>query len=307
MSVAPVSRRSCSPPTARCSPSGCAARPPTRARPQVLLDELAALAATQPELRPGVGRLPRRRSGAATSGRHRVRPAGPGRGPRPGAARAVVRLGHRVRAGEAVRQAGAGGQRRRRAGLRGDLRARHGAGDHPRHRRRLRGVLRRRAAAAHGAVARPVRRRAVHRGRLRRPRAQEDRQGEVAGAGAERAGHLRGDGAARPPLHRRRQRQAARPGRARGRTARSCRTSPGCSAASRCGSAPAAPTWTPSRHPFWAENRQDVARVLHRRAPTSPPTSPPRPSGPRWPSTTRPWPAGTCASCSPRTRTAPRR
>ena len=46
---------------------------------------------------------------------------------------------------------------------------RHGAGDHPRDRRGLRGVLRRHAAAAHGALPRPLRRGPVDRGRVRRP------------------------------------------------------------------------------------------------------------------------------------------
>ena len=135
---------------------------------------------------------------------------------------------------------------------------------------------------------------------------QEGRQGEVARAGAERAGRLRGDGAARPSLHRRRQRQAARPGRPRSephdraehlRAARRHRA---------VGTHQRRRTWTTSRHPFWAETGQDVAVPSIDATDVTPDIT----ATPEWsalPSTTRPSPGGTCASCSPRTRAAPRR
>ena len=150
--------------------------------PPVLLDELDKLAKTQPEYdRVSVG-FP----GAIRRGRVREVPAfsrrGPGLKPDARARRGVERLRARRRPAAALRPAHPRRERRRRAGLRGRHRHRHGAGDHPRDRRGLRGVLRRHPAAAHGALARPLRRGPVDRGRVRRPPPREDRQQGVAQA-----------------------------------------------------------------------------------------------------------------------------
>ena len=235
--------------------------------PPVLLDELDALAKTQPEYdRVSVG-FP----GAIRRGRVREVPAFSRRAPGEGPDRHLVAQWTGFELKEALQarfgKPTPGGERRRRAGLRRGHRPGHGAGGHPGHRGGLGGVLRRGAAAAHGALARPFRRGPVDRGGLRRPPPREDRHQGVAQARDERAGRVRGDGAAGPPLRRRWQRQTARPRHPWGPTAPSCPTSPGCSAASSCGNARSAP-----RRSATSRRRRAPDRLC---IPIAPPVAPP--------------------------------
>ena len=278
----------------------------------VLLDELDKLAKTQPEYdRVSVG-FP----GAIRRGRVREVPAfsrrGPGEGPDPDSS-AVVRLRARRRPAGALRPP-------TRVANDADVQGcavatgTGGAGDHPRDRRGLRGVLRRRAAAAHGALARPLRRGPVDRGRVRRPPPREDRQQGVAQARDERARHLRGHGAARPHLHRRRQRQAARPGHTRPEPHHRPNISGllgGIKLWERAMAAPAlgdvptpAKSWPIPAPLFLRPSRKDhpVADTEQMHPPSARPTN-----GPPSPSTTPPWPRATCVTSSPTTPAASRR
>ena len=144
--------------------------------PPVLLDELDALAKTQPHYdRVSVGYPGAIRRGIVRDVTAFVRPA-PGEPKDPKLIKEWIgfdlqsalaqRFGKPVRVANDADVQGC-------AVIEG---TRHGAGHHARHRRRLRGVLRRHPAAAHGAVARPVRRGPVDRGGVRRERAAQRRQ-----------------------------------------------------------------------------------------------------------------------------------